>query len=183
MTQSIFETGYEQDIAAVLNNRDQRSSLQKELMDKFVGQTVIATKLNIPGPIKNNDKIHQLFEWGNKQFLQMLESNDGFKTLDEIDWDLPTGPESFRVTSMSALQIKKIAIDFEDSSQIGRLFDIDVLNSEVDEGRPISRTELEMPVRNCLICDRPAKECARSRRHSVSDLQEKISSIYAKQFN
>ncbi|MDO5336354.1 MAG: triphosphoribosyl-dephospho-CoA synthase CitG [Eubacteriales bacterium] len=35
----------------------------------------------------------------------------------------------------------------------------------------VDRTELGLSPRRCLVCGRPAKECARSRTHSVEDLQ------------
>ncbi len=57
---------------------------------------------------------------------------------------------------------------------IGRLFDLDVIRPD---GRQVSRTELGLPQRLCLICGNPAKDCARSRRHTVAELQEKTRSI------
>ncbi|MDN5956276.1 MAG: citrate lyase holo-[acyl-carrier protein] synthase, partial [Lactobacillus sp.] len=47
----------------------------------------------------------------------------------------------------------------------------------------LSRQELEYSSRRCYLCNRPAKECARSRRHSVEEMQRYISSLYAKYVN
>ena len=44
----------------------------------------------------------------------------------------------------------------------------------------ISRRDLGQSPRKCFICDRPAKECARSRRHSVAEMQDYISELYVK---
>ncbi len=57
---------------------------------------------------------------------------------------------------------------------LGRLFDLDVIRPD---GRQVSRTELGLPQRLCLICGNSAKDCARSRWHTVAELQEKTRSI------
>ncbi len=69
-------------------------------------------------------------------------------------------------------------VEFEDQTQLGRLFDADVLVK--DQARAISRKDLRRKARQCFLCSRPAKECARSRRHSVSEMQEYISNLYTK---
>ncbi|HLR88779.1 MAG TPA: citrate lyase holo-[acyl-carrier protein] synthase [Atopostipes sp.] len=67
-------------------------------------------------------------------------------------------------------------VNIEENHPLGRLFDLDVLmldqNNEV-QGK--SRTKLGLPVRRCFLCERPAKDCGRSRRHTVLELQEEIS--------
>ncbi len=57
---------------------------------------------------------------------------------------------------------------------LGRLFDLDVIRPD---GTQVGRTELGLPQRLCLLCGNPAKDCARSRRHTVAELQEKTRSI------
>ncbi|MEY8292793.1 citrate lyase holo-[acyl-carrier protein] synthase [Carnobacteriaceae bacterium 52-44] len=56
-------------------------------------------------------------------------------------------------------------VNIEENHPLGRLFDLDVLmldqNNEV-QGK--SRTKLGLPVRRCFLCERPAKDCGRSRR-------------------
>ena len=53
---------------------------------------------------------------------------------------------------------------------MGRLFDMDVL---CPDGKKVDRQELGREGRKCLICGGPAQVCARSRAHTVSELQEK----------
>ncbi len=80
----------------------------------------------------------------------------------------------------SSKVVKLSTILFEENNKIGRLFDADVLI----KGKPaLSRQELEYSSRRCYLCNRPAKECARSRRHSVEEMQRYISSLYAKYVN
>ena len=47
---------------------------------------------------------------------------------------------------------------------LGRLLDIDVI---APDGGKISRTEIGLPARRCLLCGNPAPVCARSRAHSA----------------
>lgn len=174
MMENIFKAGSAQSLTDVMDSRDMRSRLQNELIQRYPNATVVAIKLNIPGPIKNNQYLTDLFMQGYREFRQQL-TNDTIQVIDEIDWTRDTGRESVLVIDSAALDLKRSAIEFEDKTNFGRLFDIDVLSSSAGH---LSRVELSLPVRRCLICSRPAKECARSRRHSVEELQNKISAIY-----
>ena len=69
-----------------------------------------------------------------------------------------------------AVKIKKLMTTMEETHILGRLFDIDVLDAN---GQKLSR---DMP-RRCLLCDKQAQICARSRRHSVSELTAKIAAM------
>ena len=81
---------------------------------------------------------------------------------------------------MAPSAVKLLAVEFEDHDHLGRLFDVDVLHA--GNQRALSRSDFQMPVRKCLLCDRDAKDCARSRRHSVLELQTRISEIYTAEF-
>lgn len=78
------------------------------------------------------------------------------------------------------MAIKKQAAIFEDRHALGRLFDIDVLiwQSDLQQVQPISRQALGQPTRRCLLCEQPTKVCARSRRHTVAELQAAINQQY-----
>ena len=68
------------------------------------------------------------------------------------------------------------SVEIEDHTTAGRLFDMDVL---CPDGRKVDRQELGLPGRRCLICGGPAQACARSRTHTVAQLQEKTGSLLA----
>ncbi|GKT02891.1 citrate lyase holo-[acyl-carrier protein] synthase [Furfurilactobacillus sp. WILCCON 0119] len=178
MVESIFQTGAEQSIADVLANRDERVALQQELAARYPGKTVVAIKLNIPGPIKNNQQLGRLFDTGLNQWRSRV-TGAGLAVIDSVSWDKPTGREQFYVIDGKGDQLKHLAVEFEDQYEVGRLFDVDVLMALDGHLRALSRTNFGLPVRQCLLCERPAKDCARSRRHSVEDLQEAISTTYA----
>ena len=68
------------------------------------------------------------------------------------------------------------AIRLEESHPLGRLWDIDVFQ---DSPEAVSRETVGAERRTCLLCGRDAKECARSRRHDIRKLQDKVTEIIA----
>ncbi|NKI74874.1 citrate lyase holo-[acyl-carrier protein] synthase, partial [Dickeya sp. CFBP 2040] len=91
----------------------------------------------------------------------------------EVTWQ-ETGAEAFWVMSKDALSVKAAAIALEEQHPLGRLWDFDVFCPQ--EGS-ISRTLLAHDHRRCILCEESAHVCARSRRHALPDVIEKIESI------
>ena len=92
-------------------------------------------------------------------------------------WDVSTGPEAFVIIDAQSSSVKENATKFEDHNEFGRLFDIDVLILKNETLHPLSRSDFKEPERKCLICDKPAKVCARSRTHSVAEMQAYINKL------
>lgn len=180
MMESIFTEGKKQTIAQVLASKDARVALQQEVFQKNPQKTLLDVKLNIPGPIKNNRYLKRLFFAGIADLEKLLQQNKLSFSLIK-SWDKPTGCENFYVLNADSRLVKKTAIQFEDESRTGRLFDADVLIKNKKEA--LSRSQLNKPVRQCFLCKRPAKECARSRRHSVKQLENYISCLYEQKFS
>ena len=126
--------------------------------------------MNIPGPIKTNELIRRAFDIGEILLLETLRKVDAeILDFDEVHED--TGDELLlAVKNIEPENLKDLAMNIENSSEIGRLFDIDII--DVD-GKKLSRKNF----RKCLICDKQAQECARSRTHSVSEMQEAVENI------
>lgn len=178
MSKSIFTTGERQTIAKVLASRDKRVALQKQLFKEFPEDVLLDVKLNIPGPIKNNHYLKEIFDKGIVELEQTLRSHHlPFRISKK--WNNPTGCENFYLLNANEIDVKMATIEFEDKTKLTRLFDADVLLK--NQLGAISRTDLQQPVRKCFLCNRPAKECARSRRHTVAALQDYINQIYIEQ--
>lgn len=73
--------------------------------------------------------------------------------------------------AIDASELKRETCSVEEEHFLGRLFDIDVYDGE---GRQICRSELGLSERKCLLCERDARQCARSRAHPLGELLEKI---------
>lgn len=172
---TIFTAGTPQTITDMLAARDQRVAYQQQLMTTHPQATIAAIKLNIPGPIKNNDALRRLFLAG----VQRFEAELSIYTV-AADWNHPAGNERFLILTTDFATSKRMAVAFEEQDPLGRLYDIDIL--QAGSQRALSRTDLGLPKRRCLLCRREAKDCARSRRHSVAELQQKIMTMYVTEF-
>lgn len=172
---TIFTAGTPQTITDMLAARDQRVAYQQQLMTTHPQATIAAIKLNIPGPIKNNDALRRLFLAG----VQRFEAELSTYTV-AADWNHPAGNERFLILTTDFATSKQMAVAFEEQDPLGRLYDIDIL--QAGSQRALSRTDLGLPKRRCLLCRREAKDCARSRRHSVAELQQKIMTMYVTEF-
>lgn len=174
---SIFSEGKPQDIAAVLSNKDKRVAEQKKIFDKFPDYVLVDVNMNIPGPIKNNRYLEKLFQTGVADLESIFKrSNFDYQLI--TNWNMATGCENFYILKNDVKDVKRACINFEDETKLGRLFDADVLIK--NKKAAISRKDFGINPRQCFICNRPAKECSRSRRHSVQELQDYISEIYYK---
>ena len=162
-------TGNEITLPQMLARREARAGQQATFLAEHHSPLVSFT-MNIPGPIKSNELIRRAFDIGQILLLEGL-AKSGAKILaaDEIHED--TGDELLlAVSNVSPEILKDMAVSIENFSPVGRLFDIDIIDSE---GRKLSRQEF----RKCIICGKQAQDCARSRTHSVSDLQEAVTRL------
>lgn len=155
-------------IADMMTRRDQRVEEQQFFLSKYTSP-VISFCLNIPGPIKTTADLRRLFDDGLDAIIKLLSSNN-FPVLDRIEIHASTGDEAVLSVQSSAVELKKIMSEIEESHPLGRLFDIDVIDIN---GEKLSRNTY----RKCLICDKQAQECARSRTHSVEEMQNKIEEL------
>lgn len=171
---SIFDIGEAVDLLTVLDNREWRSRLQDKLKVTNYDKIVISAKLNIPGPIKNNDILQKIFMDGWQTFVAGLECNSQYEMLFA---ERVTGPEAFITVDGNLAAVKKTAILFEETYVLGRLFDIDVMaNGQADY--QLSREHLGFGPRLCLICGKPAKVCAKEQNHTLDEGYEVINQMY-----
>ncbi len=172
---NLFETGTAVEIPAVLANRDRRVAVQQQLMTKQ--QTVLAVKLNLAGPIKNNETIQAFFNCEMEQ-LEVTLVQAGWGVTIPISWETAvTGPERFYLVPAPALAVKQAMVELETKQPANRLLDIDVLHEVDGVATVINRQAVDAPVRKCLICEQPAKACGRARTHSVAQLQQRSSEL------
>lgn len=156
----------------MLDARERRAARQRELLGQF-GQTLVCFTMNIAGPVKNSPLIARGYCLGRRLLRQQLAAA-GMPVVHFEEIREKTGNEAIFLVAAQALAVKAVTTAIEDASPVGRLFDMDVLEST---GRKIDRQELGKPGRRCLICGGMAGACARSRAHSVAQLQEKTTRI------
>lgn len=167
MNKANLRVGQEVTLEQVLHQRDQRVHLTRQLKEKYPHHSILSFKLNIPGPIKNNETIKAVFNEG----LKALPTN----SINQVTADyLIGGPEAIFVYTISAKDLKLKMVEIEENHPLGRLFDCDV--------ESIKRQDLNIPARQCLICDQKAQVCGRSRTHSVDQLINKIEELIGESY-
>ena len=150
----------------ILLCREERLVRQREWIGEGFSSLIYFT-LNIPGDIKQFPLAHKVFQEG----LSVLHNCFCNKLQKEKVFCLKTGDEAILLLNEEAEIIKRKTVVIEEEHPLGRLFDIDVVDHN---GSHVSRMDLGLNPRKCMLCNEKAKECARSRRHSISELQDVI---------
>lgn len=148
-------------LTEILAAREARAQKQMQLLQQYHMPLVCFT-MNIAGPVKNSDLITKGFRLGQKLL------NDRFVPEYEEERIAPTGCEYFYVVDGDPKTIKQQTCQIEDSFPMGRLFDMDVI---APDGTKVSREDVGLRPRKCLLCENDARVCGRSRAHSVEELQ------------
>ncbi|MFT8361560.1 MAG: citrate lyase holo-[acyl-carrier protein] synthase [Sporolactobacillus sp.] len=153
-----------QHIHEILEGREVRAQQIARLNDQNAG-TVVSFTVNYPGADKLTPQAEVIYHAGVKAIENKINARLCKETVRF------SGYEALFVTSLSAIDTKKAMIALEETHTLGRLFDIDVFEKDLTK---VSRDDLSLPKRKCLLCERPAVICGRSRRHRVEELQEEI---------
>ncbi len=156
----------------ILEARENRAKTQRELINIF-RTTVVSFTLNIPGPEKTNSILNKVHEKG----IWLLEEELGKQNINivgKVVKSTAAGDEAFFTVDVDAINVKKVTASIEDKSELGRLFDFDVFTADAKQ---VSRSEIGLSERKCLLCNDSAKVCGRGRKHSINDLLNKIYQI------
>lgn len=169
---SVYFKGKEQSLEDILKAREVRVQYQQYLLESFE-KNIISYKLNIPGPLKYNSLIKKIFDEGLLALNKKLYES-GIEAVFKRTIYKESGPEYFGVFSESAELVKRLTITIEETHPLGRLYDFDVLDTT---GKQVERQNMGISSRKCLLCEKNAFECGRSRNHKISDLTAKIESM------
>mgnify|MGYP001229475087 CR=1 FL=1 len=152
----------------VLTDMLQCRKRRAQIQDTFIEQyhcPVISFCINIPGPVKTNEQIRTAFDSGKNTLLLKLEQAEA-DIKNSIEIHEKTGDELLLAIDCPAEKIKNLTTEIEETHPIGRLFDIDVIDTD---GQKLSRPSY----RKCIICG-----C--TRKHTVEEMQAKIEEMLEK---
>jgi len=179
----------------LLESRDARAQHQKDLLGRFPGKSLLCLTVQLPGPEKRNQQSLAIAKAGVSAIRQAFQPD-----YEELR-DLETGYEGYFLVSIPALEAKCKAVELEDNHPLGRLMDIDVLSilpNAPDEkyfsGRypknhfpsgsttptrisAISREDIGLQPRRCLLCENEVRYCMRAKTHTTSELLERIEQL------
>ncbi|MBQ8807747.1 MAG: triphosphoribosyl-dephospho-CoA synthase CitG [Clostridia bacterium] len=155
----------------MLRAREDRVLRQKEHLLEYKCPLICFT-MNIAGPIKNSPLIERAFYVG-VSILKNLLPQKKIKCCKILTCD--TGCEMLVSLDESPRVLKDICVKIEESSPIGRLFDMDVI---CQNGEKLTRKN----ERSCIVCGAPGRGCSARRLHSAFELQAVTHSIMTEFF-
>lgn len=159
----------------VLDAREIRAAVQSELIVRY-HCTLICFMVNMPGPVKYNDASVFIHAQGVKAIRDFAEKV-GIRCEHEQIIVKNTGIEGYFLFDFPSIAMKEKTCEIEDHHPLGRLFDMDVFESDK---KPISRNQIGLPRRKCLLCGKEGVYCSRNKTHSVLELQHKIKEMVVK---
>jgi holo-ACP synthase len=156
----------------LLRAREARAIRQAAAVARFA-KPLVSLTIVMPGAVKDGWVSRRAMEIALQELDAVVSSAKWRLLYLELHWQ-PTGPEAIYVLDVDANVLKSRTTELEERHPIGRLWDLDVITAG---GAGLSRKQLMMPARRCLVCGRPAHECGRSRRHPLRELQKAISDM------
>lgn len=165
-------SGAEASLDAILDARERRAGERQALL--LVGRgPLVAISAVMPGVVKTCPLSCAIHAAAIVAFEETLRSNDWpaekFRTGTPV-----TGPEALFAVAADPESLKRACVDLETRHPLGRLWDIDVVAST----GTVSRKDVGLPARRCILCDQPAHACARSRAHDVGELLAAIEAAF-----
>ena len=155
---------------ALLQSRDNRHALQRQLLEQHPSGTLVCLTVVMPGNVKRN-----LYSVVTAQAaLTAILDRLGEHVQATRARDLVTGYEAYLITDLPAIEAKRVTCDIEDSHPLGRLFDIDVMDAN---GTPISRQTVGGEPRRCLLCEQESRWCMRNHSHTQEELMAHIKNL------
>ena len=158
----------------MLESREERAAMQQELLHAHSQSSLLCATMNIPGPVKTSVKLEDIFKTITEAIEQELT---GISPNANLYWEKNTGLEYYLLLPLDPKELKSRMVQIEEGHPYGRLLDLDVLWQDGEKIKSISRQELGFAPRRCFICEKDAKECGRSRTHSIVEMQQAIAEI------
>ena len=159
-------------LAQMLDARERRAAAQREILRRE-RKPLISFTLNLPGAYKDFPLARDAFHHGKRMIGLVLEAG-GYTIFHQSERMDKTGYEAFFTVDAPADALKRLVVPLEERHELGRLFDIDVLDTD---GAKMCRQTLGLPGRKCLICDKPALVCIRGHAHSSEELTGRVMKI------
>jgi len=148
----------------LLQSRDARVAFQQKLLKDYPHRSLLCFTVQLPGPEKRN-AVSLIIAQAGLEALQQL-----FPGCLASEKDLETGYEAYFLVPLEPMEVKRITCKLEAEHPLGRLMDLDVLGPE----GAVSRANLGLEPRKCLLCDREVRYCMRARSHTTEELLARI---------
>lgn len=154
----------------LLASRDARHAMQMQLIGQHPGLVLVCLTVVMPGNVKRNRQSLVVARAAVEAMREAFRPADGMLT----ERDLETGYEAYMLVGGDMLSVKRTACGIEDTHPLGRLFDIDVIDSS---GSPVPRSEVGGSQRRCLVCSNEARYCMRNHSHTQDEIWRCINAL------
>lgn len=152
----------------ILAARDARAARQQAM--QAAGGVLLSLTLVAPGAVKRSPLLDAIFAAALAALRPLVD--DARARIEAVD---DSGHHALYLLDGEARDWKTRMLALENRAPLSRLWDIDIIDRD---GVAVSRRDLGLPPRRCLLCDDDAKTCARERRHSIAELQADIARRY-----
>lgn len=152
----------------ILAARDARVARQQAMLAQ--GGVLLSLTLVAPGAVKRSPLLDAIFAAALAALRPLVD--DARARIEAVD---DCGHHALYLLDGEARDWKTRMLALENRAPLSRLWDIDIIDRD---GVAVSRRDLGLPPRRCLLCDADAKTCARERRHSIAALQADIARRY-----
>lgn len=152
----------------ILAARDARVARQQAMLAQ--SGVLLSLTLVAPGAVKRSPLLDAIFAAALAALRPLVD--DARARIEAVD---DSGHHALYLLDGEARDWKTRMLALENRAPLSRLWDIDIIDRD---GVAVSRRDLGLPPRRCLICDDDAKTCARERRHDIAALQADIARRY-----
>ena len=152
----------------ILAARDARVARQQAM--QAAGGVLLSLTLVAPGAVKRSPLLDAIFAAALAALRPLVD--DARARIEAVD---DSGHHALYLLDGEARDWKTRMLALENRAPLSRLWDIDIIDRD---GVAVSRRDLGLPPRRCLLCDADAKTCARERRHDIAALQADIARRY-----
>lgn len=158
----------------ILRDREKRILNVKSFFNLYKDDSLIMIKANIPGLNKNLPLASYLIQ----VFFNHLKGLYSFFHIEYFEsYD---GPYLLCGLKEKKEHIKKHLVKIENEHKLGRFIDLDYF---VNGEKSLSRFDLNLPLRKCVLCDDTALVCIRNETHTTKEILHYIEKTTVKYFS
>ena len=156
----------------LLAAREERALVQKNLLSSVDGGSLVQIALNVPGWPKRIKNDAAAIRIAAASFKHKTSADEAARI---ILVNAAGVALLLLFPSLAPRAAKEAGVEVESVREWGRAVDIDVIT----HAGALSRRDLALPARKCLLCGDDAKHCARERRHDTDELRARVRELLA----